>query len=530
MSDNNEQTEQTQPEASAPAQPQQEVPETAALSQADNDEANYTVFTPLPPCETVELSHEVLQQGVFQPGTPHVFIAPDTADRVDDVTSRMPAQDVEKNTPAQRWIHALRNSIYAHPMEGFYGAGFFDNSKRTFRQGVQAPDNSGVLDFAKPKLQEPINGAKLDGEAANIHMRSLLGLTHTIRVPMWHSGFWMSLRAPDDGALLELNRRITETKIELGRRTVGMAYSNHLVFTMQHMVDFIMDHLYATTLLPDTLAKANNDIRNLISALDIPMMVWGMACLIWPRGFNYTRPIFSKDGIATNNVEGVVNIAKMMLEDTASFTDWQRRHMTKKFGASVTWDELQKYRSEFSRGFPREEHLKMGSATVSFRLRVPTVAQFLKSGVKWVDSIVAIVDQAFGIQPDEDARNNYILEQSKAFYMRQYAHWVERITAYNGPVDDEGTRSNFVEDEEEIDKLLDTLSTQDTLREGYYEMIRKYMEDSTVAIIAVPRAEGDEMDKERTRKLPRYPHWISIDPVSTFFILLGQKVGFISTR
>lgn len=431
-------------------------------------------------------------------------ILADRIDKVEKSLDNLPNVAIGDTKDGSDWIQNIRAARFSVPYKDWFSR-TVDRDSSMFKQAITS--ERGPLGISAPKFNDGVGG-KLTGEAAVLRIRALSGLGSIVQVPLWHSGFWITFKAPSEGAMLELNRRLTEEKIRLGRSTYGLAFANNSVFFSGWVIDFALSHVYDTSLKPEL----NDNIRERISVLDIPLIVWGLACVVWPRGFPYARAIISnKEGEEQKIVREKINIAKCLWTDNRALTEWQISHMAGRHGRTMTIESLQRYKDEFIRGKGRSVSL---SEDIELTLRVPNIEQYMTSGQKWVNNIVSMVDKAFGLPPSDDVRDSYIMEQGKATNMRQFAHWVENINAGGGIIDDVET----------LEQTFDALSTNDEFRDKFFEGIKSYIEDSTISVIATPTVD----DEKGT--LPRFPHLIPIDALSVFFILLVQKVQQIQSR
>ena len=66
-----------------------------------------------------------------------------------------------------------------------------------------------------PRIEPSTNGEKLVGTAAVSQMNMLLGGGKYIRVPLWASGFWITLTVPSNSSLLNLNLILEEFKYKI---------------------------------------------------------------------------------------------------------------------------------------------------------------------------------------------------------------------------------------------------------------------------------------------------------------------------
>lgn len=428
----------------------------------------------------------------------------DTAENTAKAIDNLPNVALGDTAAGGEWIERLNDSKLATNFNDVLG-NTVTREGSDFRQNVSS--EKGSLQACGLKLSDNIDG-KLVGERAVLRVRALMGLGNVVNIPLWHSGFWVTFKTPSEGAQLELHRRLNEEKISLGRKTWGLAFANNSVFFAGWLFEFALNHIYDTTLHPD-LAPS---IRTRISHLDLPLVIWGLACTIWPNGFPYAKAVLDQSTQQNKVITEKVNVSKLCWTDNSSLTPWQISHMANRFNANVTAADLDRYKSEFTIGKGRVVEF---SNNLSMTLRVPTVDQFLTSGQKWVNGIVTMVDKAFGMQSSDSGRNTYINEHGKATNMRQYAHFVESIEAAGAIIDDQDT----------IDNTIDALSADDEIRNKYFKEVIKFIDDSTMSLIAIPVTEGDT-----ATTFPKFPHLIPIDVLSVFFILLVQRVIEIQKR
>lgn len=413
--------------------------------------------------------------------------------------------DANRNdTPsAKRWEDTFENGFETVQTHAQFES-TLEREGSEFRQSLIT--EKGPIAFAQPKFADP-NVSKVSGEKAQLRVRALLGLGGLMTIPLWHSGFHITIKTPSDSALIELRRRIMETKIALGRETHGLAFSNISSYTTQWLVDFIIDHLYETTL------KNSADIRKRIATPDLPILFWGLACAVWPKGFHYVRALATPEGITEKKlVSGKINVGKLMWVDNSSFTKAQKAHMSNRTSSSMTDEMIDAYRN----GFPlyKGRTIDLGE-NLKINLHVPSVEEYIRSGNHWIQSLTSIVEEIFTTDKDDaDRRNTAIAEHANATVMRQYGHWVENILVDDSLQTDRGT----------IDSILETMSENAEVRKKFHVEIGKYIDDVTVAIIAIPEVSGSGTN------LNKFPNLIPLDVISVFFTLLIQRVNQILTR
>lgn len=412
--------------------------------------------------------------------------------------------EVERqDTPLARRWHGVFNDGFESLSLGARFEATVGRSVSEFRQYLDT--EKGKVGFGSPKFGEDV--AKVSGEKAQLRVRALMGMGGLITIPLWHSGFHITIKTPKDSALIELRRRLMEEKINLGRHTHGLAFSNVSSYVSDWLISFILDHVYETTL------KNSADLRQKIKTPDLPVLFWGLACAVWPKGFQYVRALATDEGVAEKKVvAGKINVSKLMWVDNTAFTKAQKAHMAVRVSNSVTDEQLQKYQDDFPLFKGRQIEI---NEYIKINLTVPGADAYVRSGQFWLSQLMQIVEGAFTDERDDaDRRNQAIAEHANATIMRQFGHWVESIEV-------EGSAQT---DRETIDGILETLSEDAPARAKFHEEVGKFIDDITVAVIAIP-----EVSNKGTG-LPRFPNLIPLDVISVFFTLLMQRVNQILSR
>lgn len=434
------------------------------------------------------------------------------------------AQDypkIESGTGAigQRWVRTYLEAIN-HLYKGKAFTGSVDREGGQWRQGVE--HEGDFLTAGKPRFGSDTGGV-ISGEGAVIKVTNALGLGSVVQIPLWHTGIWITLKAPSEGKLLELERRMAQDKGQLGRYTAGMVFSNNSVYRIHHLINFILDHVLdasVPSLKPDAL-------KNIIKVPDLQTLAWGMACAIYPNGYNYARACTTNPSVCQHVVEGKLNLSKMQWTDNDSLSAYQRKHMSRR-QAKFTEEEVKKYQDEHVRGGHR---LVSVGENLKFRLKVPTLAQYEQSGFSWVDGITSMADGSLGVTLRGKERDDYLLDQARITALRQYAHWVHSIEIHE--VDNVGNdRVDTIKDEESIDVILGNLSNAEEIRTDFFNGVGNYIDDSAISVVAVPKYDCPSCGEPASVNTGNefHPYLLPIDVVEVFFTLLDQRMFKVLTK
>jgi hypothetical protein len=469
--------------------------------------------------ELLKVKKHKLSEPVFSKAKPENE-TPETVPGPSDYTVNIPIRlkgiEPPNNEKIRQWAEILSAGSLNVSFNGQFIKSL-DQSDSEFKQNVST--DAGSIGIEPAKMRH-ISNQTIDGEKAIMAVRNMLGLGNYVRVPLFHSGFWVTLKAPSEGEILELHRQITQDKIELGRSTYGLAFGNTVVFFVNRLFEFALNNIHSHTV------KTDKNIRELIYAHDVPVLIWGIACAIWPNGFNYSRACIANADECNHILTETLNLTKLLWTNNKALNEWQKNHMFSKGTASMSLDDVQRYRKELLNNQLKEVVINPKSdsgAELKIKLRTPTAQEWVEQGTNWInqiaDSIAASISQTTNISE----RNSYMLDVAKSSALRQYSHWVESME-----ID-----TNSIVDRETIEKVIGTISSDDSIRSVFLESIKNYIDDSVVSLIGIPAYNcpncGQPQESEHD-KLNNFVNIIPLDVYNTFFIPIVQRVLKIQAR
>jgi len=265
--------------------------------------------------------------------------------------------------------------------------------------------------------------------------------------------------------------------------------------------------LYSATVedfIPESLA-------GMLRVTDLQTIVHAMACSIHVNGYELSQPCTAKPDRCLHTTKDWVNLTKMFWTDRTRLTKKQIKHMANRV-ATYTAKDIQEYQDDGVVGNGR--NLEMGN-DVTFVMRIPTIAEYIQSGVVWVEEIVSTIEASLTGETSFKDKNNFISGQARLATLRQYGHWVKRIV--HGEI-------AVLEEPDEINNMLNVLSGNEELVDKFLEEIKRYIEDSTVSIVAIPAYKCPSCQKPMTSEEMRHPNLIPMDALATFFTLRDQRL------
>lgn len=385
----------------------------------------------------------------------------------------------------------------------------------------QKLDHNGVALVAQPPKFKPLENQNLQGERAVIRLISHLGLGTLFNVPLWHSGIWITFKPPSESEILELNRALIADKIKFGRYTYGLAYSNTTSYTIDRLVDFALAHVYDLTAKSEDITVDN--LRKHISSQDIPSLLWGFVCTMYPRGFRYRRACVADPEKCNHVLEETLNVTKLQWTNNNALSDWQRTHMSSRQPKSKDIASITRYREELSKMQKKRVLINEGLANeIAITIKTPSVEEYVEAGHRWIGDIVDAVDRALGADAPSGERNAHIVRHGQASAMRQYSHWIDSIEY----------ETNIISDRETIESTLDVLSADDVVRNQFIGAVVEYINKSTISLIGIPAYDCPACGATQSTNLdlPQYKNIIPLDVVQVFFGLLTQRLERMADR
>jgi hypothetical protein len=321
--------------------------------------------------------------------------------------------------------------------------------------------------------------------------------------------------------------QLAQDKIKLGRSTYGLVFSNSTVFTNQRLIQFALNHVYDMTL--DLEQSEYAQLGDIISVLDIPNLILGVLGALYSSGFKFERACTANPSKCQHTEEETLDLTKIQWPNDRKLTEFQKNFMAMRRSRGRKITELAEYRNQIAGRNGREVELKSsGEETLKVELRIPTINQYLDGGQAWISGIVDGVLDSLGKDASTAAKDEYIKTVAQAAAMNQYCHAVSKL--HRG--------DNFTEDDQTNRQVLSALSQDPALVEGLTKEVLKYIEDSTLSIIAIPdytcsnceQSQLSDAVKAIQVKDPEYHNLIPIDLIQVFFLLTQRRISLIKGR
>lgn len=374
------------------------------------------------------------------------------------------------------------------------------------------------LNIDSIKLAKPEGGSNLSGAKAINYFRSFLSVGELIKVPLWHSGFWVMIKPPTQTEIVNLQVALYNNEIKLGRETMTLVYSNYSVVTMRIIVDFIIEHINQTSI------KGSDDIdlRDYISVHDYFPLVCGMLASMNPEGVGVVKTcvnsaVLGEDGMPKCDfkVRGIVDLKKLLWVDRKALTKSMLNHMANKTWDSMSLDSVKEYQLSIASLAEKEYELTSDSG-LKYKIvfGLPNLKDNITKGEEWVNGIITAAEEMFTDTDTPEQKNKKVDQLALASILSVYNTFIKKFIYPDGTVNDDSTT---------YDEILSTLAVDDSSFKDFVKSISDYITNSAIAMIATPNFTCPKCDKKQGNLRDSFKEFIPLDIVSYFFVLCDLR-------
>jgi hypothetical protein len=374
----------------------------------------------------------------------------------------------------------------------------------------------------------PINMEKgpLNAETAVARFTAMLGVGEIIQVPLWHSGFWITIKPPKNTDILNLEISLTNAQVSLGRETNTLIYSNYSVIFNRIVTDFIMDHVISVSIkLPD-----DKDVRDYIVVHDLYPLVLGMITAMHPSGIDVTRSCINASKLDENkiplcdfNVSARLDTKKLLWVNRKALTTKMLNQMSIRQPNGVTVDEVKEYQNNITQILSETIEVETANgSSVKLVLNLPMLRNYIDNGERWVNRVISKAEELFTTNDSYESKNSKVNDVLLSVILGIYNVFITKIEL-NG---------EWAEDEDAIYAVLDVLSSDEDAFNVVIDKIKHYISKSAIAMVATPNYECPTCQKDQAREgVPAaFKELIPLNILEGFFDLSVLKIKVIRAR
>lgn len=367
---------------------------------------------------------------------------------------------------------------------------------------------------------------KVSGKAAIARFTALLGIGEVVQIPLWHSGIWVTIEPPKQKDIINLQIALSESQISLGRKTVGLVYSNESVIYNRIVANFIKRHIVESTMiLPE-----GDDIFEYICIQDFYPLILGMLTAMYPDGITHTKACVNTYELDDNGepkcdniVKGLIDPRKMLWLDRQALTSKLLEHMSKKQPNSQTVDAVKEYQASIKRMAPKHVTIKTSNEKeIDFTLALPNLRNYIDKGERWIERVMTDAESLFTSDDTTETKNNKIGDILLTVYMGVYNSYVDGIKISDTELD-----RNSADYQEDLQAALDLISLDNEAFTEFRSEVMKYINESVIAVVGIPNYTCEKCQASQVNKAnmkhTNFKEIIPLNILEPFFALCGLR-------
>lgn len=440
-----------------------------------------------------------------------IYLPSDNWNNFTSIAEKVPKLEITND----EWLEVVKNGRLVETFNSIFSEPL-NNPNNDFKPYVEVGNNK--LKAKKVSIKEK-NDQVLTGDIAVNYVLNKTGKGGLFSTALWHSGIWLIFKTPSEIDIINLHKSLIDRKIQLGRKTYGLVFSNSSYFIIERLLKFAMDNIYYSSVV---LPKGDySALLDLIPIQDINLILHGLICAMYPNGFQYSRACINNPESCTYVLKEILKLDELLHTDNSRLTEWQKNHMLSIRESSKSIEDIKRYQDELLPIQSRTIKINLDTdSELSIVLKTSKLSDYILSGQRWIQGITEFIDKNLTVTIDED-KDSLITSYGKATFLREYGHWVQSLQ-----ID-----SNTIEDQETIEKVLDKLSSEDTIRNTIIEGIINYINNSTISIPGIPVFECPMCKTTNTTNINiNYKNIIPLEMIQIFFILSYQRRRMIMER
>lgn len=354
-----------------------------------------------------------------------------------------------------------------------------------------------------------------------LKLEESLGIGTPIHIPLWHSGFWITLSPLKDSEKINLQLALSEEINRVGKMTHALIFSNYTVLFAKIILDTIKDKIVDTSLS----LEDDDDIFDFIKIQDLNVIIWGLLKSIHPSGFNYI--IYCKNSIkisedktpsCTFRKEVILDLNALLRVDMEQLSLKHQKHMLKRSSGIVSKEDVEEYQNSLDLTDSENYVITENDTVISLNIKSPTITRYLEYGEHFIDTLrdkaMEILEN--GSENSEDRIISNVEEAEKllmeTILLQIYVHYVEEITI-------NGISASDISD---VSEMLEIISNNNKYKTEILNKIISYIDKSLLAIVGIPTftcpvcKESQSQDSKST-----FRSFIGLDLYSYFFTMLA---------
>ncbi len=403
--------------------------------------------------------------------------------------------------------------------------GAFDEQidTETWSQNLKVDDKT--IGLRELKIKTDNFKGVLSGNKALAKLNTFLGLSNEVQITLWHSGFHITLGVLSESDIVDLSTRLAKQKIELGKNTNGLVFSNDNVLYTRIILEFVLEHIENTSLM----LTDEDDIRDYILAPDIYNLAIGVLRSIEPSGFKISRTCRNAIQFDENTkpkcnftLTATLNLDNVTYVDKDNMSTEHKQFLTKRSPNSVTKEEVIEYQNTLKVLQTKDIVIDLNGKNIILTLQVPNVLDNIEAGEMWISDITTSVEAQLANIDDvtENKRISMLSKMSKATLLNRYLHYVKSITL----------EDSIIRDKPTISEALNRMVSNDITYKTVAIAIMEFVDSQVISVIGLPQYACPNCKEEYDILQGNFKEIIPLNIYHTFLEICTLKVYELEKR
>jgi len=314
-------------------------------------------------------------------------------------------------------------------------------------------------------------------KAALLKLTQRVGLGGPIHVPLWHSGFWITISPLSTEEIIKLEFELISELNRVRKITSTLIYSHYNVI----FAEVIFKH-FKSKIIDTTVDLGELEIEEIININDLYTIALSLGMTMFPKGFNAIIPckntvILNNDNLPSCNYKARIklNLEELLRVDTSILNNEQVAQMCKKTPKSITIDDTVNYQEALSDIQTKSITYDVSGEPTIINFKTPSIKRYFESGAIFIEKLKEATTDLImkNEQLDDDSAENMLLE---VFKLSTLTHFIDGI-----PTDE-----YIINDLETISDALELFNTDTLLVNKIIDDINTFKNSSLIAIVGIP--------------------------------------------
>lgn len=396
------------------------------------------------------------------------------------------------------------------------------------KENITNNNKVGDIDLGVRTVEFKNNAKNLSTKSAIARFQSIIGLSNTITVSLYHSGFTIGLSAPTQAELNTLHMEIYSETLDVGRNTSAFIASHKRGGAVRIMRDYIKSKIVSCSLSVDF-----DDVFKYISILDFDSILLGLLAATYVDSIVVSRTCKNSQVIdetgsvkCMHTIRSELNPRKMLFVNKDMLTNDMAMTISKRTTGSVTMEERDAYISSLNNILENKRKIKKDVFLGNFKgnelyveFKIPTVDEFVEESDIWVEETKLQLDEL--IDKTADIKRSNALESIMANKILTNIN--ATITGFL--VRDEYGNESKHEDREFIRSILVSLSGEMGIVEDVLIKLKEFLNESTISIVAINKFICPSCKEENSEEdtPSAFEDFIPLNMLDFLFTLVGDR-------